>query len=151
MGLAAIGKSVAVALVATLIAVPFTVTADDTSGEAQRMEALESRLMALEDELKATRSALESSEEMRKSGVAPADVEAGSGLDSFLSGLQIGGYVEASYIYNWNNPEQGTGTDGVGGQPGVSPQPHFQFNRNHNTFELDAVKFEIGKPASEPG
>ncbi len=147
MGLAAMKEAWGAVLVAMLVMMPFAATAD----EAARMEALESRLLALEDELKATRGALEHSEEMRQQAVPAAHLEAGTGLDAFLSGLEVGGYVEASYLYNFNDPDSSTGSDPLSGSTGHSPQPLWQFNNNHNTFEMDAVKLELGKSADEPG
>lgn len=146
MGLAKYLKCIGACAVAVLVMLPLGAAAEDAS----RMEALESRLMALEDELKATRSALDHSEQMRQQGIPAAHVESGEGLDGFLSGLEVGGYVEASYLYNFNNPDSNTGSD-PSGASGVAPQPLWQFNNNHNTFELDAVKLELGKSADEPG
>jgi hypothetical protein len=57
-----------------------------------------------------------------------------------LGNLKIAGYVEASYIYNFENPDAQIGTQGT-----------YQFNNEHNTFQLNGVKLELGKPASEPG
>jgi hypothetical protein len=61
-------------------------------------------------------------------------------MDGFRSGLENGGHVTASYVYNVNNADFPTGT-----------QPLGQFNVNHNTFEIDAVKLEIGRPTDGPG
>lgn len=147
MGLANTIKSIGTVLVAMLVIMPLTAAAD----EAERMQALENRLMALEDELKETRSALDHSEDMRQQAIPASHVEEGSGLDAFMSGLEVGGYVEASYLYNFNNPDSNTGSDPLSGSSGNAPQPLWQFNNNHNTFELDAVKLELGKEAAEPG
>jgi hypothetical protein len=92
MGLETRTKGTLAALVIALVAMPLAVMADD----GPRLEAMESRLLALEDELKATRSALDHSEEMRQQGIPPEHLEQGSGLDNFLSGLEVGGFVEAS-------------------------------------------------------
>lgn len=147
MGLLDKLKGLAAILAVTLVMVPLGAAAE----EDERMEALESRLLALEDELKATRNALDHSEKMRQESAPAASVEQGTGLDAFLSGLEVGGFVEASYLYNFNNPESNTGSDPVTGFSGNAPQPLWQFNNNHNTFELDAVKLELGKSADEPG
>jgi hypothetical protein len=61
-------------------------------------------------------------------------------LPGFFNDLVIGGYVEASYIYNFENPDAHIGTQGT-----------YQFNNEHDSFQLNAVKLELGKPASDPG
>lgn len=109
-----------------------------------RMESLEERLMALEDKLEASEATVAAQRDMLQRQT-PA-VGQGSGLDAFFSNLEFGGHVAASYVYNFNNPDKnGFGTGVPGGQP------YFQFNTDHNTFALDAVKLEMGKAASEPG
>jgi len=127
-------RSVALTLIAVLAMVPFAAVADDSS----RFELLEGRLLALEDELNSTRAQLATSENLRADHM-PA-VSDGGGMDGFLSGLEIGGHVTTSYIYNFNNPDTNAGT-----------QPFNQFNVNHNTFEFDGFKLELGKAASEAG
>lgn len=141
--------SMALVACAAILGAPFAVAAGD-GDESSRLELLESRLLALEDELSATKGALEQSEKMR--ATAMPDVSQGTALDNFLSGLEVGGHVAASYTYNWNNPDSNTGLDPTFGTTGgPSPQAFNQFNLNHNTFELDAFKLEIGKPADAPG
>ncbi len=120
-----------------LLAMPLFAQAE---GEAlSRMEALESRMMALEDQLQSSQATVAAQRELLNHQATPA-VGEGSSMDGFLSGLEIGGHVTASYLYNFNNPDFPTGT-----------QPLGQFNVNHNTFELDAVKLEIGRPTDGPG
>lgn len=101
---------------------------------------VEQRLLALEDELAATKAELAA---VKAPPVGQGDAVA---IDSFLNGVEFGGHVTASYIYNFNNP--GPGASGNGG---FSAQPLCQFNCEHNTFKLDAAKFEVGKPTNGPG
>ena len=108
--------------------------------EDARMERLEERLLALEDKLEASERTIEAQEDLLRSQAAPA-VSQGSGLDSFLQDLEVGGHITASYLYNFNSPRLAAG----------SPQPLCQFNCRHNEFKLDAAKIEIGKSAASPG
>jgi hypothetical protein len=104
-----------------------------------RMQALEERLRAVEDRLVASEATVEAQRELIESKGLP-DVAQGAGLDKFLSTLEIGGAVAASYAYNFNNPDTNPGTNNF-----------YQFNTDHNSFSLDAVKLELGRAAAEPG
>jgi hypothetical protein len=102
------------------------------------LEALEARVMALEDKLAASEATVAAQRELIGAQTPP--VGEGNALDSFLSGLEFGGYVAGSYLYNFNNPDVN-----------AASQTLCQFNCDHNQFTLDAVKLELGKAASEPG
>jgi hypothetical protein len=102
------------------------------------LEALEARVMALEDKLAASEATI--AEQRELIAAQTPSVGEGNALDSFLSGLEFGGYVAGSYLYNFNNPDVN-----------AASQALCQFNCDHNQFTLDAVKLELGKPASEPG
>ena len=103
-----------------------------------RLEAMETRLMALEDKLAASEATITAQRQLLEQTrpVGASD----SALPGFLDNLVIGGYVEASYIYNFENPDAHIGTQGT-----------YQFNNEHDSFQLNAVKLELGKAASEPG
>jgi hypothetical protein len=123
--------------VSMILLVPFVAQA---AGEADaRMQALEDRMRSLEDRLIASEATVAAQRQLLRAQPTP-DVAQGGMLDGFLNGLEWGGYVEASYIYNFSNPDFNE-----------QSQVHMQFNRNHNDFKLDAIKLELGKPASEPG
>jgi hypothetical protein len=109
------------------------------SAEEARMKALEERLRAVEDRLVASEATVQAQRELIQSKGLP-DVAQGAGLDKFLSTLEIGGAVAASYAYNFNNPDTNPGTNNF-----------YQFNTDHNSFSLDAVKLELGRKAAEPG
>ena len=112
----------------------------NAEGEAvSRMGALEQRMMALEDQLQSSEATVAAQRQLLNNQ-APAAVGEGNRLDNFLGGLEIGGYVNASYGYNFNDPDVNGGS-----------QPLNQFNLNHNTFELDAVKLELGRPTDGAG
>ena len=129
-----IGTTVAFVL-AALVATPVV------AGEDERMQVMEDRLQALEDKLQESESLIGAQREMlaQHERALPA-VGQGAGLDAFFSNLEVGGHVTASYIYNFNNPDNN-----------LNSQDHFQFNLDHNSFEVDAVKLELGKTAAEPG
>ncbi len=129
-------KAIAIAVGAILLA-PFVTHAEE--GEDVRMQGLEDRMRSLEDRLVASEATVQAQRELLASQPTP-DVAQGSGLDSFLSGLVWGGWVEASYTYNFKDPDFNRFS-----------QTSYQFNQNHNSFVLDGIKLELGKPASEPG
>ncbi len=125
----------ALALVA-LLAAPLGAAAAD--GETARMTAMEERLRALEDKLEASSATIEAQRDLIQRH-APA-VSQGAGMDSFLSDLDIGGFVTGSYLYNFNRPEGNAGA-----------QPLCQFNCRHDEFSFDAAMLSIGKSADNPG
>jgi hypothetical protein len=128
--------TVLVVLSALLLA-PLEVQAEQVT-EAWKT-AMEDRMRVLEDKLEASEVTIRKQNELLRARPAP-DVAQGSELDGFLGGLELGGHITASYVYNFGDPDTNTGQ-----------QPLNQFNLNHNTFELDAAKLEIGKPLGGPG
>ena len=130
-----IGTTVALIL-AALVATPVVAGEDN-----ERMQVMEDRLQALEDKLVESEALIGAQREMldQHERALPA-VGQGGGLDAFFSNLEVGGHITASYIYNFNNPDNN-----------LNSQDHFQFNRDHNSFEVDAIKLELGKAAAEPG
>jgi hypothetical protein len=121
-------------------ALPLSAAAADDA----QVKALEQRLTALEDRLAASEATVAAQKEQLANARLPQVGQAPSGLDKFLSTLQIGGAVTASYAYNFNNPDTNTPSQ-LGGNS------LYQFNTDHNSFSLDAVKLELGRPASEAG
>jgi hypothetical protein len=132
------GKVTAISIVLSAVLLAPMVVRADTDGDAWKA-TVEDRIRVLEDKLAASEVTIAAQRELIGASATPA-VSQGSGLDEFFSGLEWGGFVAASYLYNFNNP------DGNG-----AAQPYFQFNTDQNTFSFDAAKLEIGKPASEPG
>jgi hypothetical protein len=135
-------KAVALTLVALMVG-PVVALAE---GEmTSSMASMEARLLALEDKLAASEATIAAQRQVL--GAQQPAVSEG-GLDDFLRSLEIGGHVSASYVYNFNNPDQNTGNAGSGDG---GTQTNYQFNTDHNTFSFDAAKIELGKSASEPG
>jgi hypothetical protein len=129
-----------VCLAFALLAVPIGARAAED--ETERFQALEERMRVLEDKLAASSATIEAQQEMLAR--ATPDVAAdGAAFDSFLSKLEVGGFVTGSYLYNFNQP----------GHPstGAASQPINQFNNRHDEFSFDAAKIEIGKTPGGPG
>ncbi len=124
------------ALLALAAALPLSAAAADDA----QVKALEQRLTALEDRLAASEATVAAQKEQIERAALPHVGQSASGMDKFLSTLQIGGAVTTSYAYNFNDPDTNQGTNAL-----------YQFNTDHNSFSLDAVKLELGRPASEPG
>lgn len=121
-----------------LMLAPLDAAADDS----ERLEALEERLMALEDEIEARDATIDAQRELLARH--EPHVGQGSGLDAFFSTLEVGGYVSASYIYNFNRTPVASRLDGIS-------QPLCQFNCRQNEFSFDAAKLELGRAAANPG
>ncbi|HTO07208.1 MAG TPA: outer membrane beta-barrel protein [Myxococcota bacterium] len=103
---------------------------------------MESRITQLEDKLAASQKTIDEQEAMLKQQATPA-VSAGtepSKLDAFLNTVQVNGFVAASYEYSFNNPDNPLFANATN-----------QFNVDHNTFNLDAAKIELTRPAANPG
>lgn len=131
-------KSAAIA--ATLLCFCPLAAHADTASDA-RLAAMEARINQLENKLAASEKTIADQQEMLKAQANPA-VSAGSEskLDAFLDTVSIGGYASASFIYNNNNPDDP-----------IYAQATNQFDLDHNTFNLDAAKIEIGRVAAKPG
>jgi hypothetical protein len=121
---------------AALLWMPFAALAEGES--LSRLESMEARLLALEDKLAASEATVAAQRHLLEQ-TRPVGASRGA-MPGFLDNLVIGGYVEASYSYNFDNPDAQIGT-----------QQTYQFNNEHNSFQLNAAKLEIGKPASESG
>ena len=101
---------------------------------------MDDRMRVLEDQLEASQATIEAQQEIMEAHGVNADVAQGTQLDEFLNSLEWGGHVQSTYAYNFNNPDAQAGSQALN-----------QFNLNHNSFQLDAVKIELGKSADEPG
>jgi uncharacterized coiled-coil protein SlyX len=130
------------AIAATLLCfAPVLARADAASDK--RMAEMEARLTQLEDKLAASQKTIDEQSALLKSQATPAvsaGTETTSKLDAFLNTVQINGYVAASYMYQYNNPDNPIFANAAN-----------QFNLDHNTFNLDGVKIELLRPATNPG
>lgn len=105
------------------------------AADDDRLRALEDRLRMLEDRLQESEAVIEAQREQLGEQPGSADSDGG-----FLSSIEVGGHVAASYLYSFNNPATNTFS-----------QTLCQFNCNHNEFSLDAIKLELGRSAANPG
>ena len=134
-------RPLSAAIAATLLCFAPLIARADAATDA-RLAAMEARINQLEDKLATSEATIQKQEEMLKSQATPA-VSAGSEpgeLDAFFKTVQFNGYVAASYMYQFNNPNNPIFANAAN-----------QFNLDHNTFDLDGVKLEITRPASNPG
>ncbi len=135
-------------LAAALFVVPkVTSASEDVAAQLQamqdRMNQLEQRLEATSDELAVANARVEEQHYLiESSGIADGTANS-SGLSSFLESVEMGGWISASYVYNF----EGIDGDDLGGSnngPGVLP-----FKGDSNSFQLDQLWFEIEKGVSE--
>jgi hypothetical protein len=135
-------RPTATAIAATLLCfTPLLARADAATDK--KLAAMEARITQLETKLDASQKTIDEQAELLKSQATPA-VSAGtapaSSLDAFLNTVQINGFVAASYEYSFNNPNNPIFANSTN-----------QFNVDHNTFNLDAAKIELTRPATNPG
>jgi len=134
-------RSLSAAIAATLLCfAPLIARADAATDE--RLAKMEARINQLEDKLATSEATIQKQEELLKSQATPA-VSAGSdsgGIDAFFKTVQFNGYVAASYMYQFNNPNNPIFANAAN-----------QFNVDHNTFNLDGFKLEMTRPATNPG
>jgi hypothetical protein len=105
------------------------------------LESLEQRVRALEDKLAASTATIEAQRQLLANQATPAVSQGAPALDAFLTGLNIGGFVTGSYLYNFNSPPSNI----------RATQPLCQFNCRHDEFSFDAAMLSLGKAAAEPG
>jgi putative OmpL-like beta-barrel porin-2 len=129
------------AIAALLLCFTPLVARADAATDA-RLAAMEARIGQLEDKVATDQKTIDDQAQMLKAQATPA-VSAGtepSKLDAFLNTVQINGFVAASYEYSFNNPNNPIFANATN-----------QFNVDHNTFNLDAAKIELLRPATNPG
>ncbi len=112
----------------------------------ERLGQLEDRLQATTDRLEAANQRAEQQQELiERAGIADG-TGATSGLASFLETLEVGGWVNASYWYNTNDPDNNNLDDFPNTGLFGTSNP---FNPDHNTFSLDQLWFELERPVDE--
>jgi hypothetical protein len=135
-------RPTAAAIAATLLCfAPLVARADAASDK--RFAAMEARITQLEDKLATSQKTIDEQSALLKAQATPAvsaGTEPASKLDAFLDTVQVNGFVSASYEYQFNNPNNSIFANATN-----------QFNVDHNTFNLDAAKIELYRPATNPG
>jgi hypothetical protein len=132
------------------LSLPLAVAAADDV-EAQ-LGAMQERMSQLEDRLEATEDQLARANERlgEQRSVLEKAVQTGpsSGVTAFLESLEIGGWVSASYWYNFNDPSNDRLIDANVGTVGQS----HPFSPDANQFSFDQLWFETRRtgPASSP-
>ena len=132
----------------------------------QRMAEMEARLDATTDELEAANERVEQQQELIHNAGLAEPQGSSSGLASFLETIEIGGWVAASYFYNFNDPS-GNNLGGVepnndggniqggffngnaGGNVGECVGGCYPFHPDSNSFSLDQLWFEIERAVNE--
>ena len=148
-----------------LLCAPLAALAEGES--LSQMNELESRIMALEDRLATSEATVNAQRQVLHNANVSTGPMGQAGGGSIWDRVVVGGHIAGSYAYNFNNPQRNTGdveasASGVPVPPfptnpnpaaliGSGSQPFNQFNRNHNTFQVDAVKLEMGLPTNGPG
>jgi hypothetical protein len=125
---------------------------------SERMEQLEGELDETQGELREARDELgEARDELGESRErvdrqeqvierAGLDRTAASGLSRFFQEVEISGWVSASWLWNFNNPDESSAGTGVNqGFDGA----FYPFHPDHNSFEVNQVWFEVEKPVTE--
>jgi len=108
----------------------------------ERMSQLEGRLEATEDELVRANQQLG---EHRTLVEKAAQTGPSSQVASFLDSLEFGGWVSASYWYNFNDPSNDRL---VGANVGTVGQSH-PFSPDANQFSFDQLWLTVERPISE--
>ncbi len=121
----------------------------------ERMAQLEEKLEAASDDLEASNAKVEEQARvMERAGIE--NEESSSGISSFFEKVEVGGWIQASYWYNFNHLPDPTGASeginftGTGGNFANTGSFGLAnpFNPDHDTFQLDQAWFEIHKPAT---
>lgn len=151
------------AAVATALFAPPLASADDVEDRLrqmqQRMDQLEDRLAATSDQLEASTARVEEQRRViERAGLD--DRSPDSRLSRFLEGVEISGFIAASWNYNFNRPDDSAlGTQAPGGV--ASPADTVNgwnsgalaltapLHSNPNSFQVDQLWFSLAKPVSE--
>lgn len=105
----------------------------------QQIRALQSKVNQLE-------TRVVSSEKMPSGAtyVAPSRTDEGTGYLKVLDGMSMSGYVDTSYSFNFNRPDQAGGVTGM-------TQPGRIFDRQSDAFRLHGIELDFEKLAPEDG
>jgi hypothetical protein len=120
-----------------------------------RMQQMEDRLQAADDQLQSANERVAAQDQLIEQSGLGATRGASNGLPGFLGEVTIGGWVQASYLYNVNDPNDSDFDDGFGDDGGLgytNQGQNFNFypyTPDHNTFSLDQVWIELERPISE--
>jgi len=135
------------ALLAGLIALCVAAPAVASDVEAQ-VQAMQERMLQLEDRLDATQDRLESANQQidaQQTLIDDAGIgESGSGLVDFIDTIELGGWISASWFYNTRRSD-GRELNGISS----GAVPIIPFKGDNNSFSLDQLWFEIERPVSE--
>ncbi len=132
-----------------MVALPMSATASTSDDVDAKFRAMEARMTELEDKLDSANDQLEvAADRLQSQQVVidrvQTDVEASSGLASFLDTLEIGGWVSASYSYNLEDVDGGALFGSNSGEVLANP-----FKADSNSFSFDQLWFELERPVSE--
>jgi hypothetical protein len=148
-----------------LVLSPMAVMADDDV-DAQ-MRAMEARMAELENKLDSAADSLEAANERleaQQEVLDTVEVDASSGMSSFLDTIEIGGWVAGSYFYAWDDTPKGrfqpgfNSGDSFGANPGslaggagaAGRNPWaYPYHPDANSFSLDQFWMEIERAVSE--
>ena len=136
-------------VVFAMVAMPTSSMASETSDVEAKFRAMEARMTELEDKLESANDQLEAASGRLETQQViidrvQEDVDASSGLASFLDTLEIGGWVSASYTYNFENVDGSALAGANSGAVAANP-----FKADSNSFSFDQLWFELERPVSE--
>jgi len=77
--------------------------------------------------------------------VAPAEEE--GQIASFFKSVEVSGFIDTYYSYNYSNPKDNLGSGGDFVRPDMTELR--SFDREHNSFTLDNVEISVFKPSTE--
>ena len=117
--------------------------AEQLEAMQQRMSQLEAKLESAEDQLENANGRLEAQQQLIRQ--AELDIEATNDLAAFLDTLEIGGWVSASYFYNFNDPDGRS----LGGANSTGGGFIYPFRPDANSFSLDQFWIWLERPVSE--
>jgi hypothetical protein len=138
------------AAAAGLALAPQSSVAEESDVQAQlramqeRMEQLESRLQATDDQLAEAQDRVTVQREMIERAGLDEDGDK-SALSSFLENTDFAGWVAASYAYNVADPNRGTGFGPLGEDDTLSNP----FHPDHSSLQLDELWLSAGRAADE--
>ena len=77
--------------------------------------------------------------------IAPAEEE--GQIASFFKSVEVSGFIDTYYSYNYSNPKDNLGSGGDFVRPDMIELR--SFDREHNSFTLDNVEISVFKPSTE--
>jgi hypothetical protein len=122
---------------------------DKSSPRCERLvEGLEQKVDAQQEQLEHQGGLLQDAQKVVRVSSRSRE-HALSGMSEFWQAIDVNMSVASSYAYNFRNPARVSSRSPVRGRTRSDSGLFYPFHRDHNSFQVDQVWFDIGKESTD--